>query len=72
MPFESVAVHVTVVVPSGKSAGALFITNGMGSAMSKTNGAPMLTGVPAASVASTFISAGAIIDGAVVSVTVTF
>ena len=62
---------MTVVVPTGKNTGALFVTNGVGSAMSDTNGAMSPTGVPIP-VASTMTSGAGKIIGAVVSVIVTF
>ena len=66
---SSVAVQVTVVIPTGNTSGALFST--VTSKMSLYSGVPNSTGVPSAAVASTTLSAGAFSSGGVVSSTVT-
>jgi hypothetical protein len=71
LPLSSVAVQVTTVVPTGKpSAGASLVTDRVGSAMSLAVGVPNETGVRD-EVASIVTSAGAVMDGGVVSVMVT-
>ena len=71
MPLSSVAVQVTVVVPTEKVVGASLVIVGLESAMSDAVAEPIATGV-LVPVASTLTSAGAVIDGDVVSTTVTF
>jgi|SRR5581483_8819810 hypothetical protein len=71
LPDISVAVHVTVVVPSGNpvasdAPGELFVTFGDGSLLSNTKGLPRLTGV-SSPVASTVIGGGVVMVGGVVS-----
>src|SRR3990172_7037879 len=71
-PEASVAVKVTVVVPSGKTAGALLTTVGAASQISVAVGKGTVTGVPSRLVCSTRMGAGTFeITGAVVSTTVT-
>ena len=67
---ESVARHITCVAPTGNVAGALLVTTGDASTMSDTEGEPRETAVLAL-VASVKIEAGAVRNGAVVSVIVT-
>jgi hypothetical protein len=43
LPASSAAVQVTVVVPTGKLAGASFVTVGVASTRSETVGAPRFT-----------------------------
>ena len=72
-PEASVAVHVTVVVPSGKVAGALFVITTEGSQISVAVAVPRGisdNGVFSA-VASTVTPAGAVRPGEIVSCTVT-
>ena len=66
----SVAVHVTVVSPSGKNAGALLEIEGV-STRSLETGLPSITMFEPADVASTVIGSGTVILGAVVSTIVT-
>ena len=69
----SLAVHVTVVAPSGKvvpESGAQ-LTVGAGSHASDAVGVANVATAPAALVHSAVIAAGQVIDGAVVSLTVT-
>ncbi len=70
LPLASVAVQVTTVAPSGNSAGASLPTTGAGSTRSLTAGRPRATAVPGP-VASTVTGGGAVIEGGVVSSTVT-
>ena len=67
-PFSSVAVQITVVVPTGKSAGALFVVVTL--KISLVVGEPKSTSVLTA-VASIVISLGATIVGFVVSTIMT-
>ena len=67
LPAASVAVQVTVVLPGGNTAGALFVTVGEGSHRSLTVGVPRLTGVPVGDVHAVVMFAGAVSDGALVS-----
>jgi len=73
LPEESVAVHVTVVVPSGNVSGASFVIVGAESTVSVTVGSPKPTEDCSVSkpVASTVISDSAEITGLVVSSKVT-
>ncbi len=70
-PESSVAVQVTVVVPYPKRTGALFVTAGEGSHASDTVADPSVTACPSCEVHSTVTFAGAVIEGGVVSTTVT-
>jgi len=70
-PLPSVTVHVTVVVPTGKAAGALFVTDAT-EQLSDVEGVPNETPVAVQLVlvvAET--AAGAVIVGLTLSVTVT-
>jgi hypothetical protein len=73
LPEASFAVNVTVVVPSGNVAGALFVTVGAGSAMSWATAEPRkaaIAGVEAGTlvpVVETVIGAGTVRTGGVVS-----
>ena len=72
LPFTSVTVHVTVVVPTGYEDGALFVVDATPQ-LSLVDGVPNATPLaahdPASADAETF--AGQVITGACVSVTVT-
>ncbi|MNC24024.1 hypothetical protein D3C75_720650 [compost metagenome] len=68
LPCSSVTVQVTSVVPSGKSAGALFVT--VTGKISVTTGWPISTFV-LSPVASAVLSPGSVTSGLVVSVIVT-
>jgi len=70
LPEASVAVQVTVVVPSGNRAGASLVTAGLASHRSATCGVPRFTGVPASVVCSVVMPGGAVMLGGVVSTTV--
>ena len=70
LPASSIAVQVTVVVPSWNRAGASLATEATPTA-SDTSGDPMSTGVPSGEEASTDTLAGAARVGGVVSATVT-
>ena len=70
LPAASVAVQVTVVVPSGNRAGASLATDATPTA-SDASGVAMSTGVPSGVAASTVTLTGAASDGGVVSTTVT-
>ena len=70
LPAASVAVHVTTVVPSGNRAGASLAMDATPTA-SDASASPISTGVPSADTASAAMSAGAEIDGGVVSTTTT-
>ena len=67
----SVAVHVTMVSPNGKVAGASLVMESI-PMMSVAVAVPITTGLLVGSIASEVTSAGAIIPGAVVSTIVTF
>ncbi len=70
LPESSVAVHVTVVSPSGNTPGsALHEMATSGSASSVAIGASQVASAPAADVASTTTSAGIVSTGSVVSTT---
>ncbi len=71
LPDSSVAVHVTVVSPSGNFSGASFVTCTW-LTTSCAFGAIMDTVLSVAEVASDVISDGAVMDGATVSTIVTF
>ena len=66
----SVAVHVIVVSPSGKTSGASFEIDGV-STRSLETGLPSTTMFESADVASAVTESGAVMLGAVVSTTVT-
>ena len=70
LPAASAAVQVTVVVPSGNRGGASLATDATPTA-SDAVALPMSTGAPPGDAASPVTSAGAAIDGGVVSTTVT-
>ena len=70
LPAASDAVQVTVVVPSGNRAGASLVTDATPTA-SDAVALPTSTGAPPGDAASAVTSAGAAIDGGVVSTTVT-
>ena len=69
-PEVSVAVHVTIVSPSGNTSGALFVTNDISTA-SETLTPTSSIKFSVESTASIFISDGATISGALVSITLT-
>ena len=72
LPLASVAVQVTIVVPSGKDAGASFPTTGAASHTSDTVGVPRSGEAPEGEVHSTPTrSGGATISGSTVSETAT-
>ena len=66
LPLASLAVQVTVVVPVGKVAGALFVTVASAQ-LSAVVGVPKLIGLPKQAVKA----GGAVIVGMILSVTVT-
>ena len=66
----SVAVHVTVVSPNGKTSGALLEIEGI-STRSLETGLPSATVFESADVASAVIESGAVMIGDVVSTIVT-
>ena len=66
----SVAVHVTVVLPNGKTSGALLEIEGV-STRSLETGLPSATVFELADVASAVIESGAVMIGDVVSTIVT-
>ncbi len=68
---SSVAVHVTMVSPNGKTAGASFITSGATSQISEVVGLPRSTGVPSALVCSAVRSSGQVISGSRLSIILT-
>ena len=70
LPASSAAVHVMIVVPSGKSAGASLETDATPTA-SEAAGEPTSTGVPSGDAASAVTLAGAASEGGVVSTTFT-
>ena len=70
-PAASVAVHVTIVVPTGNVTGASLLNEGTPSTRSVAVAVPMDT-VVCAPVASAVTSAGGVTTGPVVSTTVTF
>ena len=69
-PAASVAVQVTVVVPSGNTAGASLETDATPTA-SVASGEPTSTGAPSGDAASAVASGGGTIEGGVVSTTFT-
>jgi len=74
LPVASVAVHVTIVVPSGNNVGVLLVIAGLGSAISVAVAVPIATACPGGVVvvaSSAVISAGGVIVGEVVSTMVT-
>ena len=72
LPTVICTVHVTVVLPTGNPpSGASLVTLRLGSAMSLTSGVASVMVVVSGPVASVLISAGAVMDGAPVSVIVT-
>src|SRR3990172_11358266 len=70
-PDTSVAVHVTIVSPSGKTDGALFVIIGFESMMSVAVVVPIGTMV-SSDVASIVTSSGTVSFGPVISITVIF
>ena len=58
---SSVAVNVTVVVPNGKTAGALLVTVTLVSQLSVAVGSGTVTGVPARLVCSAVIAGGTLL-----------
>ena len=68
-PDESVAVHITIVVPSGNVAVALFVMVGLGSRLSVTVAVPSWAAVIVVfvPVASNVMSAGAVTTGGMMS-----
>src|SRR3989304_1581608 len=68
-PDTSVAVHVTIVSPSGKVDGALFVIIGFESMMSVVLAIPIETIFSIGDKASKTISSGIVIVGGVVSTT---
>jgi hypothetical protein len=71
LPLASLAVHVTVVVPSGNAAGASLVTWREPSHTSAADGRPRSGDVPAGETHSAVTSGGATIEGAIVSRTAT-
>ena len=70
MPEASVAVHVTVVVPTGNDPSASFVRIGEGSTRSITVTFPYrISTIVSEPVASAVIVSGAVISGGVVSTT---
>ena len=71
LPDPSVTVQVTVVIPNGKAAGALFVTEAT-EQLSAVTGVPRATPVAVqAELVVVFTVAGAVIVGLMLSVTVT-
>ena len=79
LPLASVAVKVTVVAPTGKKAGASFVTVGLGSTVSVAPAAARkaamtgsVAGIPVSEVAFAWLGGGTTSRGGVVSTTVTW
>src|SRR3990172_11473551 len=69
LPLVSVAVHVTIVSPSGKTGGASFVIDSI-SPLSVAAASPKIITLSTELVASLVTSAGALITGLVVSLKV--